>query len=133
MGCLATPSRDLPLAALGLALGAVDVGRAPFARSALRRRTRLVLLGVFGVFRSPAINVYSRDVMRLVSFYEDLAFGETFQTPKEGTPAHVELIPRWIHDRDRRRRCRERRNSGNLAWRHRIGSSPPARGSGTPH
>jgi catechol 2,3-dioxygenase-like lactoylglutathione lyase family enzyme len=43
------------------------------------------------VFRSPAINVYSHDVMRLVSFYEDLGFRETFRTPEEGTPVHVEL------------------------------------------
>jgi uncharacterized glyoxalase superfamily protein PhnB len=43
------------------------------------------------VFRSPAINVYSHDVMRLVSFYEDLGFHETFRTPEEGTPVHVEL------------------------------------------
>lgn len=40
------------------------------------------------MFRSPAINVYSHDVMRLVSFYEDLGFHETFRTPEEGTPVH---------------------------------------------
>lgn len=43
------------------------------------------------MFRSPAINVYSRDVMRLVAFYEGLGFRETFRTPKVGTPVHVEL------------------------------------------
>lgn len=43
------------------------------------------------MFRSPAINVYSHDVMRLASFYEGLGFRETFRTPKEGTPVHVEL------------------------------------------
>jgi catechol 2,3-dioxygenase-like lactoylglutathione lyase family enzyme len=43
------------------------------------------------VFRSPAINIYSRDVMRLVAFYELLGFRETFRTPKEGTPVHVEV------------------------------------------
>jgi uncharacterized glyoxalase superfamily protein PhnB len=43
------------------------------------------------VFRNPAINVYSRDVLRLVSFYEGLGFRETFRTPEEGVPVHVEL------------------------------------------
>lgn len=43
------------------------------------------------MLRNPAINVYSRDVMRLVSFYEGLGFRETFRTPREGTPVHVEL------------------------------------------
>lgn len=43
------------------------------------------------MFRSPAINVYSHDVMRLVAFYEGLGFRETFRTPKVGTPVHVEL------------------------------------------
>jgi catechol 2,3-dioxygenase-like lactoylglutathione lyase family enzyme len=37
------------------------------------------------------INIYSRDVMRLVSFYERLGFRETFRTPAQGTPVHVEL------------------------------------------
>jgi catechol 2,3-dioxygenase-like lactoylglutathione lyase family enzyme len=44
------------------------------------------------VFRSPAINIYSRDVPRLVSFYKDLGFRETFRTPAEGTPVHVEVV-----------------------------------------
>jgi catechol 2,3-dioxygenase-like lactoylglutathione lyase family enzyme len=43
------------------------------------------------VFRSPAINIYSRDVLRLVSFYEGLGFRETFRTPEDGTPDHVEV------------------------------------------
>jgi uncharacterized glyoxalase superfamily protein PhnB len=43
------------------------------------------------VFSKPAINVYSRDVMRLVAFYEGLGFRETFRNPKEGAPVHVEL------------------------------------------
>jgi glyoxylase I family protein len=43
------------------------------------------------MFRSPAINIYSRDVLRLVSFYEGLGFRETFRTPKDGTPDHVEV------------------------------------------
>jgi catechol 2,3-dioxygenase-like lactoylglutathione lyase family enzyme len=40
-------------------------------------------------FRDPAINIYSRDVMRLVRFYAGLGFRETFRTPDEGSPAHV--------------------------------------------
>jgi catechol 2,3-dioxygenase-like lactoylglutathione lyase family enzyme len=43
------------------------------------------------VFRSPAINVYSHDVMRLVRFYEGIGFHETFRTPKQGEPVHMEV------------------------------------------
>lgn len=43
------------------------------------------------MFRNPAINIYSHDVVRLVGFYAGLGFRETFRTPKEGTPAHVEV------------------------------------------
>ncbi len=42
-------------------------------------------------FRNPAINIYSHDVMRLVRFYASLGFRETFRTPDEGTPVHVEI------------------------------------------
>ena len=42
-------------------------------------------------FRDPSINLYSRDVMRLVAFYERLGFRETFRTPKAGPPDHVEI------------------------------------------
>jgi catechol 2,3-dioxygenase-like lactoylglutathione lyase family enzyme len=30
--------------------------------------------------------------MRLVAFYEGLGFRETFRTPKDGTPDHVEVV-----------------------------------------
>ncbi len=43
------------------------------------------------MFRSPAINLYSQDVPRLVAFYERLGFRETFRTPTEGRPVHVEI------------------------------------------
>jgi catechol 2,3-dioxygenase-like lactoylglutathione lyase family enzyme len=43
------------------------------------------------MFRTPAINIYSHDVMRLVTFYEGLGFRETFRTPKQGAPVHVEV------------------------------------------
>jgi hypothetical protein len=53
------------------------------------------------VFSKPQINVYSHDVVRLVTFYEGLGFRETFRTPKAGTPDHVELVLDEIHHRHR--------------------------------
>ena len=44
------------------------------------------------MFSRPAINVYSHDVMRLVRVYEGLGFRETFRTPKDGMPVHVEVV-----------------------------------------
>jgi predicted enzyme related to lactoylglutathione lyase len=41
--------------------------------------------------RNPAINIYSRDVLRLVTFYESLGFRKSFRTPDTGTPVHVEV------------------------------------------
>jgi len=43
------------------------------------------------MFRSPMINLYSRDLSRAVSFYTELGFVETFRTPASGPPEHVEL------------------------------------------
>jgi catechol 2,3-dioxygenase-like lactoylglutathione lyase family enzyme len=37
-------------------------------------------------------NLYSADVPRTVAFYERLGFTETFRTPAEGLPIHVELV-----------------------------------------
>ena len=43
-------------------------------------------------FLNPLVNLYSRDVPAGVHFYRDLlGFKESFRTPKEGTPVHVEL------------------------------------------
>jgi catechol 2,3-dioxygenase-like lactoylglutathione lyase family enzyme len=42
-------------------------------------------------FRSPMVNLYSRDLPRATAFYADLGFKETFRTPASGPPAHVEL------------------------------------------
>lgn len=42
-------------------------------------------------FKSPMVNLYSRDLARAVSFYSDLGFVETFRTPTSGPPDHVEL------------------------------------------
>jgi catechol 2,3-dioxygenase-like lactoylglutathione lyase family enzyme len=44
------------------------------------------------MFQDPAINIYSNNVPRLVGFYSGLGFRETFRTPKNGIPVHVELI-----------------------------------------
>jgi hypothetical protein len=41
--------------------------------------------------RDPMINIYSRNVIRLIGFYKRLGFRETFRTPKHGRAAHVEL------------------------------------------
>lgn len=47
--------------------------------------------GGLSMFRSPMINLYSRDLARALSFYTDLGFVETFRTPASGPPEHVEL------------------------------------------
>jgi catechol 2,3-dioxygenase-like lactoylglutathione lyase family enzyme len=43
------------------------------------------------MFSTPQVNIYSADVVRSVEFYRSLGFEETFRTPREGTPIHVEL------------------------------------------
>lgn len=43
------------------------------------------------MFRDPSIHIFSHDVVRLATFYGHLGFHETFRTPKEGTPVHVEV------------------------------------------
>src|SRR6516165_12708974 len=43
------------------------------------------------MFRSPLINIYSRDLAKAQSFYASLGFKETFRTPPTGNPSHVEL------------------------------------------
>jgi predicted enzyme related to lactoylglutathione lyase len=42
-------------------------------------------------FKSPMINLYSRDLPRAVAFYSQLGFVETFRAPASGTPTHVQL------------------------------------------
>jgi predicted enzyme related to lactoylglutathione lyase len=42
-------------------------------------------------FRSPQINLYSRDLLRAMGFYEGLGFVETFRTPETGPIDHIEL------------------------------------------
>jgi catechol 2,3-dioxygenase-like lactoylglutathione lyase family enzyme len=43
------------------------------------------------MFSRPQVNIYSADVVRLVDFYRGVGFEETFRTPREGAPIHVEL------------------------------------------
>jgi catechol 2,3-dioxygenase-like lactoylglutathione lyase family enzyme len=43
------------------------------------------------MFSTPQVNIYSKDVVRSVEFYRSLGFEETFRTPREGSPIHVEL------------------------------------------
>jgi len=42
-------------------------------------------------FKDPMINLYTRDVRQLAGFYERLGFQETFRTPEQGAPIHIEL------------------------------------------
>jgi lactoylglutathione lyase len=44
------------------------------------------------MFESALVNLYTRDIDAGLHFYgELLGFKESFRTPKEGTPTHVEL------------------------------------------
>lgn len=43
------------------------------------------------MFRSPQVNLYSRDLPRALAFYTKLGFIEAFRFPKEGEPEHVEM------------------------------------------
>lgn len=43
------------------------------------------------MFSTPQVNIYSRDVETSLDFWSALGFTETFRTPAEGTPDHVEL------------------------------------------
>lgn len=43
-------------------------------------------------FSDPQVNLYAYEVERSIEFYRDvLGFAETFRTPKQGVPEHVEL------------------------------------------
>ena len=44
------------------------------------------------MFSAPQVNVYSEDLGRALEFYRGLGFEETFRTPVEGDPIHVELV-----------------------------------------
>jgi catechol 2,3-dioxygenase-like lactoylglutathione lyase family enzyme len=42
-------------------------------------------------FRSPQVILFSEDLPRAAAFYESLGFTETFRTPREGEPIHIDL------------------------------------------
>jgi lactoylglutathione lyase len=44
------------------------------------------------MFTTPMVNLYTTDIEAGLTFYRDLlGFAETFRTPLEGTPEHVEM------------------------------------------
>jgi catechol 2,3-dioxygenase-like lactoylglutathione lyase family enzyme len=43
------------------------------------------------MFSTPQVNIYSEDVDNSVEFYRGFGFEETFRTPRDGPPIHVEL------------------------------------------
>jgi catechol 2,3-dioxygenase-like lactoylglutathione lyase family enzyme len=44
------------------------------------------------MFETPLVNLYTNDIEAGMRFYRDLlGFTETFRTPREGMPSHVEL------------------------------------------
>jgi catechol 2,3-dioxygenase-like lactoylglutathione lyase family enzyme len=45
-----------------------------------------------GAFRTPQVNLYSRDLPRALAFYMKLGFVEVFRYPAHGEPEHVELL-----------------------------------------
>lgn len=44
------------------------------------------------MFRTPQINLYTKDIDTALAFYTGLGFVETFRTPTDGIPVHVELV-----------------------------------------
>jgi len=45
------------------------------------------------VYSAGLVNLYTRDIASGIRFYEELlGFTETFRTPKEGVPEHVEFV-----------------------------------------
>jgi catechol 2,3-dioxygenase-like lactoylglutathione lyase family enzyme len=47
---------------------------------------------LFSMFETPLVNLYTNDIEAGIRFYRDLlGFTETFRTPREGIPSHVEL------------------------------------------
>ncbi len=43
------------------------------------------------MFRSPQVILFSDDLPRAAAFYEGLGFVQTFRTPGEGEPIHLDL------------------------------------------
>lgn len=56
--------------------------------------TRLLVIGRYreGMFMTPMVNLYTKNIRKSLAFYRDLlGFVETFRTPLDGVPTHVEL------------------------------------------
>jgi lactoylglutathione lyase len=46
----------------------------------------------YPVFAAPMVNLYTKDIQAALAFYRDrIGFAETFRTPLEAAPEHVEL------------------------------------------
>ncbi len=45
------------------------------------------------MFRTAQVILFSSDVSRAAEFYRGLGFTESFRTPAEGEPIHVDLRP----------------------------------------
>jgi len=43
------------------------------------------------MFTNPQINLYTADPSHLADFYRGLGFSETFRTPRDSDPIHIEL------------------------------------------
>ena len=62
----------------------------PIRAGSFRPAVRLVTL--LSMFSAALANLYTSDIEAGLRFYRDLlGFSETFRTPMEGTPEHVEL------------------------------------------
>lgn len=64
----------------------------PPASAMLTRTAALFRCHDGEMFRAPQVNFYVEDIDASVRFYRDLlGFAETFRTPRQGRPVHVEL------------------------------------------
>jgi glyoxylase I family protein len=43
------------------------------------------------IFRTPQVILFTEDLPRAVAFYSRLGFAETFRTPSDGEPIHLDL------------------------------------------
>jgi catechol 2,3-dioxygenase-like lactoylglutathione lyase family enzyme len=62
----------------------------PTLRASARREVGAGQGGI-AMFRTPMINLYTMDIQRSLAFYQGLGFVETFRTPQDGPPVHVEV------------------------------------------
>ena len=57
-------------------------------------------------FEGGQSNYYANDVERMAAFYRDnFGFKETYRTPKEGVPEHIEIRFFQFSDSNPNRRC----------------------------